>query len=113
VFCTGLGTVTNQPPTGAAAPLSPLSWTIQNSTVTIAGIPANVVFSGLRPGTVGFDQVDVLVPANVASASAAALLLSSGGNSTTSAIAVQAGGAPAVQISISPATATVQTGGTV
>jgi uncharacterized protein (TIGR03437 family) len=92
VYCTGLGTVTNQPSTGAPAPLSPLSYTAQNSTVTIAGLSANVPFSGLSPGFVGLYQVNVQVPANVVGASAAPLVLSNGGNSTTAALVVQSGG---------------------
>jgi uncharacterized protein (TIGR03437 family) len=92
VYCTGLGTVTNQPSTGAPAPLSPLSYTPQNSIVTIAGVSANVPFSGLAPDFVGLNQVDVQVPANVVSASAAPLVLSNGGKSTTATIAVQSGG---------------------
>jgi uncharacterized protein (TIGR03437 family) len=92
VYCTGLGTVTNQPSTGAAAPLSPLSYTAQNSTVTIEGLSAYVQYSGLAPDFVGLYQVNVQVPANVVSASAAPLVLSNGGNSTTAALVVQSGG---------------------
>jgi uncharacterized protein (TIGR03437 family) len=91
-YCTGLGTVTNQPPTGTAAPMSPLSYTAQSSTVTIGGLSAYVPFSGLAPGFTGLYQVDAQVPASVASASAAPLVLSIGGASTTVAIAVQSGG---------------------
>jgi uncharacterized protein (TIGR03437 family) len=92
VYCTGLGTVSNQPPTGTAAPMSPLSYTAQNSTVTIGGLSASVPFSGLAPGFTGLYQVDAQVPASVASSSAAPLVLSIGGASITVAIAVQSGG---------------------
>jgi uncharacterized protein (TIGR03437 family) len=89
VYCTGLGVVTNPPATGAAALSSPLSSTTVIPTVTIAGNPATVSFSGLTPGSVGLYQVNVQVPGNVVTASAAPLVLSSGGNSTAAAIAVQ------------------------
>ncbi len=93
IYCTGLGMVTNEPPTGAPGPFSPLAYTAQNSTVTIEGLSAYVPYSGLAPGFVGLYQVNVQVPANAVSASAAPLVLSNGGNSTTADIVVQSGGA--------------------
>jgi uncharacterized protein (TIGR03437 family) len=113
IYCTGLGTVTNPPATGAAAVSSPLSFTTVTPTTTIGGIPAPVIFSGLAPGFVGLYQVNIQVPLNVATAGAAPLVLSSGGNSTAAAIAVQSGGPQVVQVSILPATASVQTRNTV
>jgi len=89
IYCTGLGMVTNEPPTGAPGPFSPLAYTAQNSTVTIEGLSAYVPYSGLAPGFVGLYQVNVQVPANAVSASAAPLVLSNGGNSTTADIVVQ------------------------
>jgi uncharacterized protein (TIGR03437 family) len=62
IFCTGLGPVTNQPPTGKPALASPLSWTTATPNVTIEGVPATVLFSGLVPGAVGLYQVNVQVP---------------------------------------------------
>ncbi len=62
IFCTGLGPVTNQPANGAPALSSPLSFTISAPTVTIGGTPATVEFSGLAPGLVGVDQLNVQVP---------------------------------------------------
>jgi uncharacterized protein (TIGR03437 family) len=53
IFCTGLGPVTNQPQTGAAAPTNPLARTTTQLTVMIGGAPAQVQFSGLAPGYVG------------------------------------------------------------
>lgn len=103
VYCTGLGMVTNEPPTGAPGPFSPLAYTAQNSTVTIAGLSAYVPYSGLAPGFVGLYQVNVQVPANAVSASAAPLVLSNGGNSTTADIVVQSGGAQ--QFTLTAATA--------
>ena len=53
IYCTGLGDVTNRPASGAAAPAGPLSYTVATPVVTIGGISAPVVFSGLAPGFVG------------------------------------------------------------
>ena len=41
------------------------STTLLVPTVTIAGVPAAVEFSGLAPGYAGLYQVDILVPSNV------------------------------------------------
>src|ERR1035438_5761256 len=53
IFCTGLGAVTNQPATGVAAPVTPLSLTSPTPTVTIGGATAVVNYSGLAPGFAG------------------------------------------------------------
>jgi uncharacterized protein (TIGR03437 family) len=79
IYCTGLGMVTNPPATGAAASSTSLSYTVTQSTVTIGGVDAPVLFSGLAPGTVGEYQVNVQVPPGVNSGSAVALVLSMGG----------------------------------
>ena len=57
IFCTGLGEVTNQPANGTSAPGDPLSITTTTPKVTIGGVPAPVIFSGLAPGFVGLYQV--------------------------------------------------------
>ena len=56
IYCTGLGPVTNQPASGAAAPASPLSATTTTPAVTIGGVPAQVLSSALVPGLVGLYQ---------------------------------------------------------
>jgi len=71
VFCTGLGKATPQGdpglpslPTGSIAPVSgdPVYSTVDMLSVTIGGIPAEVLFSGLAPGYAGIYQVDFRVP---------------------------------------------------
>ena len=79
IFCTGLGPVTNQPPTGVAALSNPLSRTTTTPTVTIGGVAATVSFSGLAPAFVGLYQVDVQVPANAPTGDSAPVVLSIGG----------------------------------
>jgi uncharacterized protein (TIGR03437 family) len=60
IFATGLGDVTNPPPTGQVALASPLSRTTVVPTVEIGGRPVSrVLFSGLAPGFVGLYQVNV------------------------------------------------------
>jgi uncharacterized protein (TIGR03437 family) len=64
IYCTGLGAVSNQPPSGSAAPLSPLSETLGTATVIIGEIRSTVLFSGLAPGLVGVNQVNAQIPEN-------------------------------------------------
>jgi len=79
IYCTGLGLVTNVPGSGQAASNTTLSQTTTTPIVTIGGVRAKVLFSGLAPGTVGEYQVNVQVPAGAALGSAVPLVLSIGG----------------------------------
>jgi uncharacterized protein (TIGR03437 family) len=66
IFCTGLGALKTPVKSGDAAPsVPPLAETINLPTVSIAGLPAYVSYSGLVPGIVGLYQVNVLVPAGL------------------------------------------------
>ena len=79
IYCTGLGAVTNQPASGAAAPSIPLAETVERTSVLIGGIAARVVFSGLTPGAAGLYQVNVEVPDGVFKGPAVPLTLTIGG----------------------------------
>jgi uncharacterized protein (TIGR03437 family) len=79
ILCTGLGPVTNQPATGAPAPLNPLAWTTTVPTVSIGGVAAALNFYGLAPGKVGVYQVNAQVPPGTATGSAVPVTLSIGG----------------------------------
>jgi uncharacterized protein (TIGR03437 family) len=90
IFCTGLGAVTNQPATGAAAVANPLSHTTTTPTVTIGGVAATVTYSGLAPGFAGLYQVDAQVPAGAPSGGTVAVVMKIGGSTAnTVTIAVQ------------------------
>ena len=67
-YATGLGKTTPLLATGASPPAdgSVLYLTTAKPTVTIGGIPATVLYSGLVPGFPGEYQVDVQVPGGVA-----------------------------------------------
>jgi uncharacterized protein (TIGR03437 family) len=89
IFATGLGAVTNPPPTGAAAPITSLSGLKSFPAVTIGGVPAFVSFAGLAPGFIGLYQVNVQVPQGVATGDAVPVVLSIGAtvsNSVTVAV---------------------------
>jgi type 1 glutamine amidotransferase len=67
IYLTGLG-VTDAPlREGLAAPAIPLLPTIVHPSVSIAGQPAVVFFSGLVPNFVGLYQINALLPANLPS----------------------------------------------
>lgn len=90
IFCTGLGAVSNPPPTGSLTPASPLSQTIATPFVSIDGIQAQVLFSGLAPGAVGEYQVDALVPSTLSNRPAAGVDIAiSNGDSNLVTIAVK------------------------
>ncbi len=63
LYCNGLGPVTNAPATGELSPSEPLAASRVQPSVTIGGRPAQVLFSGLTPLSVGLYQVN-LVPAS-------------------------------------------------
>ena len=91
IFCTGLGAVTNRPPTGSVASGDPLSSTSTLPTVSIGGAPAQVLYSGLAPGLVGAYQVNAVVPAGSTSGDEVPVTVSAGGyTSNTVTIAVRA-----------------------
>jgi uncharacterized protein (TIGR03437 family) len=90
IYCTGLGTVSNQPGTGSPAPSSPLAETTPKATVAIAGVPAQVFYSGLAPGSVGLCQVNAQIPTGIATGPAVPVVVSVGGvASNTVTVAIQ------------------------
>lgn len=84
LFCTGLGTVSPAVPTGQAASPTVISYSTAKFTATIAGLDAPVAFSGLAPGFVALDQVNLTVPSGAPSGSQD-LILTGGGLSSTAA----------------------------
>jgi minor extracellular serine protease Vpr len=90
IYCTGLGAVTNQPPSGSPAPGSPLAETTTIPTVSIGNVPAQALFYGLAPGYVGLYQVNAQVPAGAPGGAAVPVTISIGGvTSNTVTIAVE------------------------
>jgi len=90
VYCTGLGTVIPAVADGAAPSASPLSHTVRTPTVTVGGLPAPVLFSGLTPGIAGLYVVDVQIPNAVHTGNAIPITLTIAGIvSNTVTVAIQ------------------------
>jgi uncharacterized protein (TIGR03437 family) len=88
LYATGLGAV--QPAVATGMRPSGLPATVAAPTVTIGGIDAPVVFSGLAGCCVGLNQINVKVPPGVTPGSAVPVVLTIGGiKSNTVTIAVQ------------------------
>lgn len=68
-YLTGAGAVTPSVTDGAATPSTGLVTTSQQPTVTIGGVNAPVLFSGLTPGLIALWQLDVTVPSGLAAGS--------------------------------------------
>jgi uncharacterized protein (TIGR03437 family) len=62
VYLTGQGAVVPPVATAAPAPGNPLARTAYPVTATVGGQPADVVFAGLSPGSVGLFQVNLRLP---------------------------------------------------
>ncbi len=112
IYATGLGAVSNPPPTGAPASSDPLSQSVTMPTVMIGGAPATVQFCGLAPQEIGVYQINAPVPYASATGSAVPVSISIGGaTSNTVTMAVTPGPPPPPNnvvptlTSISPASA--------
>lgn len=84
IFASGLGPVTNPPPSGVAANADLLSTLTSAITVTIGGVSAPIRFSGLAPGFAGLYQIDVLVPSDAPTGNEVPLTLAVGGVTSNS-----------------------------
>lgn len=83
IYLTGLGETAPAVATGAQAPTSPLSYSVVQPTVTLGGVKLPVLYSGLAPGLVGVDQINVSVPTNVPEGMSVPLVISEGDVSTS------------------------------
>ena len=63
LYLTGMGVTVPPVPTGVPAPRSPLAEVMIKPQVTIGGTPAQVIFAGLSPDSVGLYQINVVIPA--------------------------------------------------
>jgi uncharacterized protein (TIGR03437 family) len=83
IYLTGLGPTAPAVASGQPAPSGTLAYTLTQPTVTLGGINLPVLFSGLAPGLVGVDQINVTVPFNVPDGMSVPLVITQGDASTT------------------------------
>jgi len=86
IFATGLGAVDSHVNDGAAP--TQLTNTLTMPSAMIGGMPAQVQFSGLAPGFVGINQVNVAVPNGAPTGNAVPLQLQMGGLMTTNQVTI-------------------------
>jgi uncharacterized protein (TIGR03437 family) len=89
IYANGLGPVSNQPASGEPSPSQPLAQTSANPTVTIGGAPAQVLFSGLVPGSIGLYQINAVVPAGASTGSQPLVVSENGVNSAAVNVTIQ------------------------
>jgi uncharacterized protein (TIGR03437 family) len=83
IYLTGLGPTSPAVATGQPAPSNPLAVSLLPPTVTLGGVDLPVLFSGLAPGLVGVDQINVSVPFSVPEGMSVPLTITQGAVSTS------------------------------
>lgn len=73
LYAYGLGELDPPVPAGALAPFAPLSYARAAPKVTVGGRPAEVLFAGLAPDTIGMYVVNVAIPTDAESGAAIAI----------------------------------------
>ena len=87
IFATGHGELSDAIEDGQPAPATPLI-TKAKPKVTIGGIEAEILFSGLTPGLAGLWQINAVIPANAPIGASVPLVVTQGLTSNTLPIAV-------------------------
>jgi uncharacterized protein (TIGR03437 family) len=104
VYATGMGKLNNPPPTGVAAPLSPLATAVDPITMTLGGAPVKVLFTGLTPTLAGLIQMDIQLPATLPAGTSLPMVIQfPGGSSPAVNLAVQGSAVPGPQLTLSSA----------
>jgi uncharacterized protein (TIGR03437 family) len=88
IYATGMGRTSPFVDSGLPAPAVPLPNTVISASVTLGGVPLNVLYAGLVPGEVGVYQVNALVPSGVPQGMDIPLVVSQAGSSTTLSVRV-------------------------
>jgi len=79
IYATGLGPVTRNVASGTVSPGDPPAEVQQTVSATIGGLPADIKFKGLTPGSVGLYQINTVVPTGIPPGSAVPIVISVGG----------------------------------
>jgi len=102
LYATGVGKLNNPPPTGVAAPMSPLATPVDPITMTLGGAPVSVMFAGLTPGCAGLVQMDIQLPTTLPAGSSLPIAIQfQGGSSPVVNLAVQGSAVPGPKLALS------------
>lgn len=88
LFATGIGATNPPVADGQAAPASPVAVDAGIPSVTIGGVNAPVLFSGLTPGLVGVWQLNVQIPDSLPTNAATGVRVNKGRNSLAATLAI-------------------------
>jgi uncharacterized protein (TIGR03437 family) len=88
LFATGIGNTIPPVADGQAAPSSPLATGVGTTTVTVGGVNAPVLFSGLSPGFVGLWQINVQLPDSLPTNAATSVRVTKGRSSLEATLAI-------------------------
>jgi len=82
MYYTGIGTITNNPGTGGVASGNPLSQSTSTVSLTVDGLPAEILFNGLAPGFVGLGQLNFRIPSGTLSGDSIPVVLTIDGTAS-------------------------------
>ena len=88
IYATGMGATSPAVDSGMPAPADPLPNTVIAPSVTLGGVPLNVLYAGLAPGEVGVYQINASVPSGVPQGMDIPLVVAQAGSSTTLSVRV-------------------------
>ncbi|HUA19896.1 MAG TPA: hypothetical protein VMB25_14195 [Bryobacteraceae bacterium] len=88
IYLTGLGPTAPAVADGMPAPSNPLSVSLTVPAITLGGVDLPLLYSGLAPGLVGVDQINVSVPFNVPTGTSVPLVITQGTLSYSTAVRV-------------------------
>jgi uncharacterized protein (TIGR03437 family) len=89
IYATGLGRLDFPPRVGDAAPADPPARTVETPEVTVGGVRAEVLYSGLTPGAIGLYQINARIADNAQTGTAVPVTIRMGtrtGNTVTIAV---------------------------
>ena len=89
LYLTGMGPTSPPVATGVPAPRTPLAEVTTQTQVTIDGAPAQVIFAGLSPDSVGLYQIDVRIPDGAKTGDLAIVVMQNGATSNTALLPVR------------------------
>jgi len=89
LYLVGMGQTDPPVSSGAAADAGSLSRALEQPTVTIDGAPAEILFAGLTPGSVGLYQINVRVPSDARAGDLSVLILQGGAQSNSGVLPVR------------------------